>query len=232
MIPSVDIYNDVRFIINKENGYLNADDFNDRSWNAQLRFLSWLSGGETGLEIPQQYVSQKNRDWLSPFLLKYPAQISGGFISKPADYYLFDNIYKLNGKKRSDCNDVQQQTVTNKSIDLLSNNKFYERVNSDIEELKPSASNPICKMLENKIELYPVDLGSVVMEYIRYPSKAAISSSEDPATHDEIITSVTNFEWNEYARPLLTWFIVDEFANHTRESALKQDNAASSPIRK
>jgi hypothetical protein len=232
-IPSKEIYDRVSFVINKtEGGYLTAEDFNGISWLAQLALMDWLSGDVSGIVPPEPYLSQKNRDWLSPFLKKYPASVTNGIINKPDDYYLYENMYKLNGTLASDCDEdeIEGKKIPNVSIELLSNSKFYHRCNTWIKDLQPSFDKVICKMVGNTIEFEPSDIGSVVLEYYRYPVKAEIASSEDPTTHDEVIASVVNFEWPEFARGILIWFICDQFFNHNEDTLRKQLNAASGKV--
>lgn len=232
-IPANEIYERVLFRINKtEGGYLTADDFNGISWLAQLALIDWLSGDVSGIIPPEPYLSQKNRDWLSFLLTKFPASVTNGKIVKPANYYLYENMYKLNGTLVSDCDyeEIGEKMILNASIELLSNSKFYNRCNTWIKDLKPSFDKIVAKMVGNTIEFEPNDIGSIVLEYYRYPVKSEIASTIDNVTNDEIVTSVVDFEWPEFARPILIWFICDQFFNHTDDTTKKQLNAASGKV--
>ena len=69
---------------------------------------------------------------------------------------------------------------------------------------------------------FPKQLGQVNLEYIKYPTAGHVQSTIDPMTMDEVVTNVSDFEWPEFARELIVWFIVDGYATWNRESALKQ----------
>lgn len=227
-IPSAEIYNDAQFLINKEGGFMSVDDFNSISWLAQLRMMDWLSGDVAGLVPPEPYNTQKNRDWISDFLVKYPAVVTNSIITKPTNYYLYENIYKLRAAVNDDCSDeeIDSKKVYNVKVELLSNSKFYGRCDTWIEELKPSFNKIICKMVGNTIEFEPSDVGSVVLEYYRYPLKATITQTIDPTYNEQVIASGVNFEWGEYARPVLVWYIVQMFSLKVRENAMFSQNAA------
>jgi hypothetical protein len=93
--------------------------------------------------------------------------------------------------------------------------------------LKPSFEKPIAKMVGKKIEFNPKDLGSVGLDYIRYPVFAEIKVIADPTYNDEVADPNTsiNYEWDENVRELLVWFITDTFSNHISNQAMKQQNA-------
>ena len=127
-----------------------------------------------------------------------------------------------NDTVKSDCNIP---------IELLQGQQFYNRCNTSIKGLKPSFTKPICKMVGNKFEFSPRDIGSVKIEYIRYPVYGELKMKVDPVYGIEVPDTTTSikYEWNEYAREYLLWFLVDTFSNSTREAAMKQFNSASKP---
>ena len=91
-----EVYQDCIDLINEsENGQFSFARFNRYSWRAQLNFIDWLSGNLDGRTPPEPYLSAKNKDWLSPFITKYPKQVTNGIVPKPADYYGFENMYLL-----------------------------------------------------------------------------------------------------------------------------------------
>jgi hypothetical protein len=232
VLSIVSIYDDVvKDTANSDqNGAITYDMFTRMSKRAELRLLDWLSGDVSNERPPAPYLTQKNKDWLSPFIVKLPAQVVNGVIQRPADYYQYENFYRLGTKVNADCEDDDiQPTECNTPIEILDGQQFYERCNTYIEELKPSLNVPICKLLGNTFEVLPKDLGSVCLEYIRYPNYGSIIPKIDVIYNEEVPDIVTNYEWNENSRELLIWFICDTFANHTREQALKQFNAASNP---
>lgn len=226
----ISVYEDVvrDNVFASENGNFGYEMFNRLSKRAELRLLDWLSGDTENTRPPQPYLSQKNKDWLSPFITKYPQQVAGGVITKPADYYGYENLYLLTASGQTVCDDDDVK-VRKKPVELLDGDQFYERDNTSIEGLAPSLGRPIVKVVGNTLEFLPQDLGSVVLEYIRYPKFGVVAFKDDPVYNDVIAdpSSSTDYEWEEYARELLIWFITDTYSIHTREQALKQSNIIS-----
>lgn len=236
MLSIVEIYEDVsKDTANADqNGQLSYAMFSRLSKRAELRMLSWLTGSDSGANIPQPWVNQKNKDWLSPLIKKFPTQVVAGAINRPEDYYLYENFYRLGTGAKASCDDQEEDKPVddaNTPIELLDGQQFYERSRTYIDELKPSINKPISKIVGNTFEVLPKDLGSVTLEYIKMPVFGSITAKPDPdpVYNDEVIDVITNYEWDERSRPLLIWFICDEYANNTREQALKQFNAASNP---
>lgn len=234
---AVEIYKDVSFRINKQtNGELTYTQFNATSWLAQLNLIDWLTGSMTGQQPPEPYLTQKNRDWLSFLITKKDFNVVGGSITRPEDYYQYENFYKIGGNTGGECDEDKEEDedeVVEEScstpIRLMSNEKFNQRCQTYIKSLKPSFKKPIAKQVGVTFELKPADIGSVTLEYIRYPKRAEIKTKMDTTYNEEVPDEATtvNFEWPEYARPLLIWFVVDEFFNNTREQAGKQFNSAT-----
>lgn len=230
-IPILELYADVsKDTANADqNGQLSYAMFSRLSRRAELRMLSWLTGSDSGEKLPMPWANQKNKDWLSPLIKKYPTQVTGGTIDRPDDYYQYENFYRLGTGEQASCDDDTEPSECNTPIELLDGQQYYERCRTNIDELKPSLDKPITKIVGQTFELMPRDLGSVVLEYIKFPVPGSITGKNDPIYNDEVPDVVVNYEWDERARPLLIWFIVDEYSNNTREQALKQFNAASSP---
>ena len=232
----ISVYNDFNFEINKAGGYVSGPEFNGISKRAELKFLDWISGKATG-EVPQMYTNQKVRDWLSPVIKPQPLQVTQGKITKPSDYYGWENAFLMGDYyKTADCDDEDEEDGTvvsdcNVPIELLTNSAFYTRCQSDIEGLAPSFKKPICKMVGKEIEFAPKDLGSITLEYVRYPVFGELKMIIDPVYNDEVPDPSTSldYEWSEYAREFIIWFLIDVFSNSTREQALKTFNQASKP---
>lgn len=229
------IYEDVADDVEiSQNGSLSFERFNRFSRRAELKFLDWLTGKIEVKNLPQPYLTQKNKDWVSPFIVKLDKNVVNGEIDEPSDYYLFEDIYRIGSKANGDCDDDDVPLVNEKKnpvITLLESASFNMRANTYIEEQKPSLQNAIAKRSGKKFEFRPVDIGSITLEYVRYPKFAEIKSTLDTVYNEQIIDEAnsTDYEWGEYARNLLVWFIVDEVSNNTREQALKATNAASKP---
>ena len=109
-------------------------------------------------------------------------------------------------------------------IKVLSNSKFYQRARTFIKSLQPSVDKPIAKQGGKSFEFLPDDIGSVVLEYVRYPKFASIATKFDSVYNQLVPDTVINYEWDEWANEILVYFICDAFANRTREQALKTTN--------
>lgn len=217
--------------VNKfENGNLSIPMFSRLSRIGELWLIDWLTGDTAAQQPPAPYLSQKNKDWLAPLIKKFPVNIVNGSFTRPADYYQYENMYRI-AAPTSDCEDENPDyaEVPNANITLLDGAKFNERSTTYISELKPSMGKAIAKQVGKDFEFFPKDLGPVVLEYIRYPVFAELKSKMDTVYNEEVPDDATsiNYEWDENARPLLVWKITDLFFNHTREQAGKQFNAAS-----
>lgn len=227
MLNVIEVYEDCADQINvQENGQFDYATFNRFSWRAQLRLLDWLSGDISGRVPPEPYLTQKNADWLIPFMSKYPTNVSNGIITRPDDYYLWQKMSLLRGNFE-DCNeDIDAVLIPDKVVTLLGIDKFDPRANTYIKLLKPSFDNPIAQQVGKTFEIYPKDVGSAVLYYIRYPAKAEIKTTIDTLYNQEIpdVNNSVNFEWDEGSRETLVWFIVDLFSNRERERALKETN--------
>lgn len=219
-------------INSEENGNFSFELFNRFSWIAQLNLQDWLSGDVAGVQPPEMYQNLKDRAYLSQFITKYPKQVVAGVIEKPTDYYLWDNGYLLgnyNNAPECDTDETEDADNCNIPIELLTGDVFYSRCNTLIEGLQPSFTKPICKEIGTQFEFLPKDLGSVTIEYIRYPVRAVLGTKWDEQFHQFVYdpTTSVNFEWPPFAEDILAWFIADQFSNRTREQALKQFNAAT-----
>lgn len=240
MISIVEIYDDVvkDNAFKDQNGPFNYATFNRISWRAQLRLIDWLTGNIKDEQQPLPPANQKNRDFLAPFLKRYETSVVGGSVDRPEDYYIWDNGYIIGGNTNQDCDeddeiddDLPYSEPCNTPIELLKTYAFNERCKTYISSLKPSSKKPIAKLIGKKFYFNPGDIGNIAIEYARYPQKAVIITKNDTVYNDQIPdeAATINFEWDEYARELLIWFITDTWANKIRENALKQFNAASKP---
>lgn len=229
MINCFDVFESASDKINpSENGDFSFSRFNRYSWLAQLRLIDWLSGDVSGVQPPEPYLTQKNKDWLSFLIVPYSVQVVNGFVDKPKDYYQLDNGYLLGDYNDSDCEDEITKTGKNTPITFLNGDKFYQRMDTDIEGLEPSFKQPIAKFVGDKIELRPIDLGSITIEYIRYPVRAVLGVKMDTVYNVEVYDKDTSvdFEWPPFAQEILAWFIAQAFSEFTREQALFQHNEA------
>lgn len=236
MIDIISIFDDVaKDSANRdENGSLSIARFNRFSKRAELLLMDWLSGDVAGKVPPAPWITQKNKDWLAPFIIKKLSQVVNGRISRPDDYYIYDNFYRIAGlAPGASCDeDEEEEFLTplgNPAITILDGAEYSNRVNTWIDELKPTIDVPIAKIVGKEFELNPVDLGSVGLEYVRYPVYGKIVPMTDPVFNDEVpdTTKSQNMEWDEAVRSVLIYLITNMYSDNTRERALKEFNAAS-----
>lgn len=236
-----DIWLDCLDRINQdENGYMDVPKYNRYAQMGSTRLLDWLTGDVAGVLPPEAMNTQKNRDWISYFITKYPKQVENGVVTKPSDYYLYQTGYKINGTILNDkcdeeesCDDSNEYTIVpNTSITLLDNSKFDLRVDTYIESLKPTVKNAVCKIVGNDFVFAPADLGSIAIEYVRYPTPAKLVMTDDLVFMDKVYDSAASidFEWGEFARPLLVSFICQEYYNNTRDFQGFQMNQATKKL--
>lgn len=213
------------------NGQLTVQRFNRYLWMAILRTMDWLSGDVANIIPPTPYTAQKDRDWLSPFITKYSTNTVGGKITKPEDYYGWDNAFLLGNYNDlpEDCEEEIFVDNCNIPIELLSGDEFYYRCITDIEGLQPSLTKPICKEVGNTFEFRPFDLGSMTLEYLRYPVKARLGVVMDNVHNQEVYDPLTSvdLDWPQYAEDVISWFIADMFFNFVSNQAGKTFNVQS-----
>lgn len=230
MINVIDFYNDVVLgDLSKDlNGSVDTDLFNRSLWRAQLRTLGWLTGNLDDANPPQSTSTEKARSWVSPFIKKKSIQVYDGQFERPADYYLFNNLYRLQGNPVFIAGEEQDELeVVQHPIEILSDSKFTTRCSTHIKRLKPELK-PIAKEIGGVFETAPKDIGSVLLEYYRYPVKAMVVMKIDEERNDEIPDTVNSvdLEWNEGVRQTLIYFMNEQISLHIREMGFQQQNTA------
>lgn len=233
------VFDDVQDQIGKENGAVLMSQFNRLSKRAENRLLGWITGNVEGNALPQMYTTQKDKDFVSPFITDYKNMLVDGKLTKPDDYYLYENSFGLSledmqcegEEDETDCEDDDsgKNKVLSNQVTLLNGDEFNIRKKTRIKGLKPSFEKPIAKEVGNYFEFAPDELPAVVLEYVRYPVYANIVSKIDATYNEEVIDEAlsTNYEWKEYARDMLVYLIVDFYTNTTRDGDLKNMNAAT-----
>lgn len=237
MLTVKSVFDDVQFNLGKENGYISITDYNRLSRRAENRLQEWITGDIRGNVPPEPYNTQKNKDFLDPFITSYKSVVDGNSqITRPTNYHSFENLHSLSLKEtgcetNEGCEEeeTEQGIVIKRPIELLNGDEFNIRATTYIDELKPSEIRPIAKQMGRRFEFLPTGLLGVVLEYIRYPQYAVAVEMIDDEFNEPVINEAasTNYEWDENARELLVWFITDLVSNHLREQALKQFNSAT-----
>lgn len=233
MIDPIELYQDAaRDDSNKsENGYLSYEMFNRYLRRAEIMLLKFLTGDVVmAQDFPIPYNTQKCKDYLRKFITKHTANNS---FELPKDYFYWDNLEKIGDFKSQDCETDKIDVVENCNtpISILDGHVFNQRCRSYISGLKPSQGSPIAKIVDNKVVTAPKELGSMKLEYIRYPKFGRIEVMDDPIHYDVVPDpdKTVKCEWDEWAREGLVWMIVNLFSKHTREKALREFNTMDKP---
>jgi hypothetical protein len=225
MISVIEIYEALsKDIVNgAENGRVAPSSFNRKSRRAELRLMDYLTGDVEGVAPPAPYLTQKNKDLLSDFLVSKLLVAKDGKIDRPADYYQYDNLFYIEGRF-VDC-DQEEIAQHRKPIELLDGSQFSERCDTSIEELKPE-NKPIAKIVKAQFVFAPKDIGNVQLEYIKYPKFAELKMKKDLQYNNEVPDPATsiNYEWPLAAMDALLYFMTDFVSVKNRDRALKEQN--------
>lgn len=224
----ISVYNDVMDrTATEQNGGITIAKFNRYLKLGSLRLLEYLSGDVEGVKPPEPYLNQKLKDFLTILLATDTKQITNGVSPKPADYYMFENL-KVIGSYL-DVNECGEEEIVSKGdtvIDLLDSQQFDKRCLTYIKDLRPSMKKPIAKMVGQNFYYMPVDLGSVKLEYKRYPIHGEVKVKIDQLYNDEVPDDVNSIdtEWPDFARNMLVYFITAFYPVATREKAFVEQN--------
>lgn len=234
MINVISLYQDtVRDDVNEtENGYFAYEQFNRNLRRAEMNLQKFLTGDLVASnDYPVPYNVQKIKDYLSPFIVR---ETFNNNFDLPADYYTWENLYKIGSFKSAACDDPDEIITVdgcNTPIPILDGHVYYNRCNSDIEGLKPEEGSPIAKIVKKRVEIMPAGIGSVALEYIRYPKFGEIKWVDDPIFNQPVADPLTsiNLEWGEEAREPLIWFMVNKFATHISSRSAKENAIVDKP---
>lgn len=216
-------------VVPEQNGSIVFSKFNRFSKLAELRLLNWLSGnivaGQPG--YPEPYTTEKVRDFLSPFLKSEKLQVEAGALTRPDGYYMFERAAIIGDRRDELCGEDVIITGVDTPIELLDAGVFDSRSQTYIKSLKPSLRKPICKIVGNEFEFLPKDLGSIIMEFKRFPVYAELKTTIDAVYNIEVVDTANSvdYEWNDSVRENLIFFITQFYGAGTRESALQQQNS-------
>jgi hypothetical protein len=154
------------------NGDLSFDRFNRLSERAELRMLDWLTGDIAGIQPPQPYLTQKNKDWASFLLKDYQGNVSKGLLAWPEDYYLYEAMRPINSSLQADCEtgkEYESDEPGGGTIELLDTQVFDDRANTYVKRLKPSAERAIVRSKGREYRFLPKDLCPEEHIYYLYP---------------------------------------------------------------
>lgn len=224
----ISLYNDVMDrTATEQNGGITISRYNRFSKLAELKCLDYLTGDLEGVKPPEPYTNQKLMDFLQTFIATDTKQVTNGSSPVPENYYRFQNL-KVIGSYL-DVNDCGEEEIVSKGdtvIELLNSQQFDKRCLTKIKDLRPSMKKPIAKIVDGQFIYHPIDLGSVRLEYVRYPVYGEVKVEIDTVFNDEIPspTLSINYEWKDNVRNLLLFFVVQQYPASTREKALVEQN--------
>ena len=210
------------------NGSVTIQKFNRYSKLAELRLLNWLTGNISGQPgFPEPYSTQKVKDYISFLLGTDKKQVENGMADKPDNYYMWERAAVIGDRRDELCGDDVIISGIDTPIELLDSASFDARAQTFIASLKPSIRKPICKLVGDSILTLPKDLGSIIIEYKRYPVYGELKMTVDPVYNNEIVDTATSidYEWPEAVRQDLIYFITQFYGAGTREGAIQQQNS-------
>ena len=210
------------------NGSITIQKFNRYSKIGELKLLNWLTGNISNQPgYPEPYNTQKVKDYVSFLLTTDKKQVENGMADKPDDYYMWERAAVIGDRRDELCGDEVIITGADTPIELLDSASFDARSQTHIESLRPSIRKPICKLAGDSILTLPKDLGSIVIEYKRYPIYGELKMTIDPVYNTEIVDTATSipYQWSENVRQDLIFFITQLYGAGTRESAIQQQNS-------
>lgn len=190
-----------------ENGQL-LTSFNSFCKRAELAIMDWLTGklDDRGnpFPSPSKFLTQKNKDWLKPFIVKNDSNFTDGIVLIPDDYYTYENL-RVAWLGES-CNEKGIPDNWH-DVTLLNSDKVSNRLQSIIDGIKPTEKRPIGEMIGSDIVLHPEGMeGQSKFVYIRFPIFGVYSTKIDPVYNDAVYNPSTskNLEWSE---SLLNYFV-------------------------
>ena len=166
-------YKFVQFVSNKnQRGNIKPDDFNLIAERAQIDLFMQRYGNpaqyQYGLPKPRigWQMTQKITDDIKPFLKKTSFMLTGGQFSLPSDYV---HLSSARGSfiMNKDCG--QDPSVETTAVDVLNDNELSLRLSSFIDA--PSKRYPVMVFYDTYCQVYPTDMQSIVITYIRKPNK-------------------------------------------------------------
>jgi hypothetical protein len=154
-----EVYQLILFIVNKnQNGYISPDEFNLIINQAQVSYMDYLAGQfqqyQAGRPVPtvQWGNNETTRQRVTPFIYNELLAVdSQGFAAYPTDFLITDTVWTSSmGKVKF----VQQDYLAN----YLSS------------RITPVADNPIYLAEREGFRVYPNDIGTIKVNYIKKPT--------------------------------------------------------------
>lgn len=216
-----------------ETGQMTPDNFNIWLKRGEIFLIHFLTGNITNAgNFPMPYETQKCKDYLKNFITK--KEVNNGFVL-PDDYYQWDNLYKIGSYNATiGCEnegDVKRVENCDKPIEILDGQEFKSRCTNEIEEMNPTLENPIAKIINSSVETEPTDVGSMRLEYIRYPKFGKLVMKKDEVFNTIVVDEDLSgeLEWDMWALEYLIWKVKDYYYERTRNKSGFEFNSTKKP---
>jgi hypothetical protein len=158
-----DMYSIEKDVLNKnQNGYFAPDVFNRLNNQAQFDYMNFLLGDfrkyQLGRPIPPTAwgMTARIRESLTPFILE-PTTLAvnntTGKVVLPSDYEMWDAMWWGSNMAR---------------VKFIQQGRLYSHLNTSINQI---ATNPVFLSIKDNLTVYPFNIGSVKLSYIRTPGE-------------------------------------------------------------
>lgn len=212
------VYQRVLYLLNKSQGggNLNRGMFNQFANMANLGLMN------------KDYVlfqnTQKMTDRMKSFIHKnrYSTNMAGQF-SYPSDYFYFVTLSTFKAdvvaSQMVACNNnpvnINWNAIPLVPVKILDNDKLYYRNLSPI--YTPNIESPVATFFDDFIQVYPINLGYVQLDYLQRPKPVFWASTEvDELPVYDPINSI-DFEWDETTENSIVLFILELAGVNIRE---------------
>ena len=185
------IHDFIRFLIKKHrSNHVTPEEIDNAiNWGSLDKFNELYGLAyqfQTPVPVPRQgyEINQKNKDDLDVFLSDpTPLVNTAGVAPLPDDYVHVSFLRTTNGS-------------VSKEVEFIRDDKWSFRTNRITAA--PSYDNPVCRQYNGKLELLPIDIASLSLSYLKYPTKAVwaytLNGNGRPVYDD---ASSIDFEWGE-----------------------------------
>lgn len=163
---NIQIYNLVKFLINKEaiSSYINVNDFNLLLNQSNILLLKEKLGLSNDYQLlapvsrKQKGLSTISDDEIRQFKVKGNLSFSSGIASLPNNYFKYDTI-RVSGALEP--------------VEVLSSGELSKRLSDAIDA--PDAEFPAAEIIGSSVYIYPTTITAASLVYYRYPNAPSIS---------------------------------------------------------